>query len=1102
MKNFKHFIVVSFLLLLSESLLAQWYAVGTGTSTTTSFGTPYNLNASGGKRSLIYLASELTAAGFSAGNIEAIGFQAATTGGPLTINGLVIRMAHTTVTQAVATFASNATGAFSTVYTASAPIVYTNTGWKDITLDNMFVWDGTSNIAIEICYTSTTGTALGFRYTSFSSPNQKATYLNGGANCAATTGTVDTWRANARFYRTPPSCSGTPTATAGTPASQVSCTGGTPASITDAGASIGPGITYQWEEGPSSSGPWTNATGGSGATTTTYTPPAFAGTTIYYRLVVTCTNSGLSAASTPAVVQSLPTTNVTLPYTGTGLTNCGFGNNITSTNAPVCGSSNYYGGEDRTFTFTPATSGDYVIAITTTSTYTGLMLYNGIPLTCGGGTCVANSQSSTGNKTMTVSLTAGVTYYLVVDSWPSPSCHPSFDLSITPPPPPSCSTLSTPANNATNVVVGSAVTWAASSSATSYDVYWGTSTPPSMVANVTTTTYTPAGQLPNTLYYWYIVPRNSAGPAVGCDATIFSYTTGALPLSNSICDAPEVTVGGGGVAFTTSGANTETGESTFCTPPTSSNGPSRGNANWNVNSASLSTTVWAKFTAPASGNVEILATTSSDSQMGLFKGAPTGCPTPNFSGMSHLQSNDDDIAGTGFQSRIRARLNPGEVYYVLIDGYTTSTPSGTLTITEMASVTQNDGIGDIYTTTPVQPGHYEVTSDHPSDQGWSYYYYNNGTTSNLADDKVVLALKKNGNNIGIYSVSATGTPSFSQTAFQVWGGLSAAGASNLSSAPYVSSGISWAMMNRYWNVVPQIQPGSAVTVRTFYQDADWTALQAITTGFSPSNPLTNKTDMVWVKFNKNSGHWNNTDLNPTGGQSGLTTALGTIVEIPSGAWTNTVLSSGVNQAEFSVTSFSGGGAGGGTGTQLGPLPVEIKSFAGKALNSSNLIEWSTATEINVREHIVERSVNGYSDWTAVGTVASQGDARELQYYSLEDSKPFATTYYRLRVVDVDGTENLSNIVSVTRQNNQFGVVVAYPNPASEVLNIQFNTEEEGNVMARVTDMTGRVLAQQQMGTAKGGNIMPLQVSQLAAGTYFVTLHTDTQATVPVRFIVK
>ncbi|KXK16603.1 MAG: PKD domain-containing protein [Candidatus Parvibacillus calidus] len=124
-------------------------------------------------------------------------------------------------------------------------------------------------------------------------------------------------------------------------------------------------------------------------------------------------------------------TNIIVPFSATGLTTCGKGNDLTSSNvSPICGSSSYLGGEDEVFVFTPSVSGSYTINLTSGSSYVGIMLYNGCPLSGNGGTCVGYAQGSSGNQSITNILTAGVTYYLIVDSWPSPTCHSSYNLSI------------------------------------------------------------------------------------------------------------------------------------------------------------------------------------------------------------------------------------------------------------------------------------------------------------------------------------------------------------------------------------------------------------------------------------------------------------------------------------------------------------------------------------------------------------------------------------------------------------------------------------------------------------------------------------------------
>ncbi|MES2798954.1 MAG: T9SS type A sorting domain-containing protein [Bacteroidota bacterium] len=122
---------------------------------------------------------------------------------------------------------------------------------------------------------------------------------------------------------------------------------------------------------------------------------------------------------------------VALPYSSGAQTNCGAGNDITSANSSVCGSGSYYGGEDKVITFTPGTSGNVSINLTSTGSWVGMMLYQGCPTA--GGTCVAYAQSSAGNQSIgCAAVVSGQTYYLVVDSYPLPNCNP-FSVTISAP---------------------------------------------------------------------------------------------------------------------------------------------------------------------------------------------------------------------------------------------------------------------------------------------------------------------------------------------------------------------------------------------------------------------------------------------------------------------------------------------------------------------------------------------------------------------------------------------------------------------------------------------------------------------------------------------
>lgn len=76
------------------------------------------------------------------------------------------------------------------------------------------------------------------------------------------------------------------------------------ATFSVSGATIGGGITYQWQESTSATGPFTNVTSGMGGTTETYTTSTSLSTAMYYQMVTTCTASAMS--STTSIVTVSP----------------------------------------------------------------------------------------------------------------------------------------------------------------------------------------------------------------------------------------------------------------------------------------------------------------------------------------------------------------------------------------------------------------------------------------------------------------------------------------------------------------------------------------------------------------------------------------------------------------------------------------------------------------------------------------------------------------------------------------------------------------------------------------------------------------------------
>ncbi len=83
--------------------------------------------------------------------------------------------------------------------------------------------------------------------------------------------------------------------------------------------------------------------------------------------------------------------------------------------------------------------------------------------------------------------------------------------------------LNSPANGATAVLVAPTLIWNAAAGATSYDVYFGTQSPPPLVTTTTGTTYAPGTLAAGATYYWQVVAVNEAA---GVSSETWSFTTG------------------------------------------------------------------------------------------------------------------------------------------------------------------------------------------------------------------------------------------------------------------------------------------------------------------------------------------------------------------------------------------------------------------------------------------------------------------------------------------------------------------------------------------------------------------------------------------------
>jgi hypothetical protein len=182
---------------------------------------------------------------------------------------------------------------------------------------------------------------------------------------------------------------------------------------------------------------------------------------------------------------------------------------------------------------------------------------------------------------------------------------------------------------------------------------------------------------------------------------------------------------------------------------------------------------------------------------------------------------------------------------------------------------------------------------------------------------------------------------------------------------------------------------------------------------------------------------------------------------------------------------------------INPLPVTLLSFTAKPIGQQVELRWKTASEINLKSYVVERSLDA-TNFQPVGTMDPKGSSEYLTY----DRQPLpGTSYYRLKTIDLDGNVSYSKVVSVKFEGND-EVVTLYPNPnEGRIIQIS-NTNYK---LKRVVDMVGRdVFFSDKMQTVNSSQIWEVTFNpQLAAGMYIAILErADGLEVKKIRFVVQ
>lgn len=217
---------------------------------------------------------------------------------------------------------------------------------------------------------------------------------------------------------------------------------------------------------------------------------------------------------------------------------------------------------------------------------------------------------------------------------------------------------------------------------------------------------------------------------------------------------------------------------------------------------------------------------------------------------------------------------------------------------------------------------------------------------------------------------------------------------------------------------------------------------------------------------------------------GGTSTLGNFSTPQAGSITST-------SSPSTFTSFSAFSLGSRT-TGWNSLPVELLSFTAVPDKGKVDLKWTTATELNNKDFVIERSADGtnFKELLTVPSKAPNGNStKKLEYASVDASPLNGTSYYRLHQNDYNGQKKYFNVVSVTFGTDKYTTFTVYPNPNQGQFKADFTgLENNHEVQILMHDINGKLVYASSFYTAESqGSMDIIPTEKISRGTYFCSL---------------
>ncbi len=163
------------------------------------------------------------------------------------------------------------------------------------------------------------------------------------------------------------------------------------------------------------------------------------------------------------------------------------------------------------------------------------------------------------------------------------------------------------------------------------------------------------------------------------------------------------------------------------------------------------------------------------------------------------------------------------------------------------------------------------------------------------------------------------------------------------------------------------------------------------------------------------------------------------------------------------------------------LPIIGLTIKGKNQGSLNNINFRTLAEINTKYMLVERSENGIIFYQISEQILPKGNANSGGEYNFIDNNILPIGYYRIKVIDHDGSVSYSEIIFIKAQKNE-NIFTLINNPAHSAIRIALQNAIDVQIV--LSNSIGQIVYKNNNVNT---SLFTINVSQLTKGMYYLSV---------------